>query len=187
MQIYDQVTLLDEILGSHRAALGCDYEPYRHHCYRVLNFTLAQCENTADTVSKVAIATAFHDLGIWTARTFDYLPPSRRLARDYLDSIARSAWQAEIDIMIAQHHRMRRIRDGGAEPARPGEPPLAELFRRADWIDVSLRWLTFDLPRDFINDVCDRFPDEGFHTRLMQMTLRRMATHPFSPLPMMRL
>ena len=35
-----------------------------------------------DTQRKIAIAAAFHDLGIWSAGTMDYLPPSAALARD---------------------------------------------------------------------------------------------------------
>ena len=31
-------------------------------------------------------------LGIWTARTFDYLPPSRVLARNHLQAIGKPAW-----------------------------------------------------------------------------------------------
>ena len=27
-------------------------------------------------IEKIAVAAAFHDLGIWTNKTFDYIPPS---------------------------------------------------------------------------------------------------------------
>jgi hypothetical protein len=33
---------------------------------------------------KIAIAGVFHDLGIWTNKTFDYIAPSVVLAREYL-------------------------------------------------------------------------------------------------------
>ena len=180
MQIHDQNTLLDALLEQYRDALAGDFDAYRNHCYRVLNFTLIQCENTADTVSKTAIAVAFHDLGIWQARTFDYLPPSRRMAKDYLIANEQPDWIDDVDAMIANHHKLRRLRNLPVDA-------LPELFRRADWVDVTLGTLCFDLPRSFVTEVMARFPGEGFHKRLVQLTLKRMVTHPFSPLPMMRL
>jgi hypothetical protein len=41
----------------------------------------------------LVIAACFHDLGIWTDHTFDYLSPSAGLARDYLQRYGLSAWQ----------------------------------------------------------------------------------------------
>ena len=71
---------LDAVLGAHAAALGRDFDGYRNHAYRVANLCLAQSPPSALDVEKIAIAAAFHDLGIWTDRTFDYLEPSVRLA-----------------------------------------------------------------------------------------------------------
>ena len=43
-------------------------------------------------IEKIAVATAFHDLGIWTDGTFDYLQPSVRLASAYLAGAAKPEW-----------------------------------------------------------------------------------------------
>jgi hypothetical protein len=64
---------------------------------------------------------------------------------------------------------------------------LLESFRKADWIDVSMDIVTFGLHRDFLQEVFATFPKAGFHMRLVQLSLRRLLTHPWSPLPMMRL
>jgi HD superfamily phosphohydrolase YqeK len=74
------ISTLDAILGDHSAALGSDATPYRNHAYRVANLCLAQSSSSAESLEKTAIAAAFHDLGIWTDHTFDYLAPSVRLA-----------------------------------------------------------------------------------------------------------
>ena len=42
----------------------------------------------------MAIAAAFHDIGIWTAGTFDYLEPSVRVAAAYLTGTGRAASSA---------------------------------------------------------------------------------------------
>lgn len=64
MKINKQVSILNDILESWRMSLGSDFTAYKNHGYRVLNFCLAFCEESADTMDKVSIAVAFHDLAI---------------------------------------------------------------------------------------------------------------------------
>jgi hypothetical protein len=167
---------LDAILERHAAALGADFTPYRNHAYRVINFCAALSTSEAAQLEKMQIAVAFHDLGIWTDHTFDYLAPSRERARAYLSG--RVDWQPEIDAMILEHHKVRAYR------AQPDW--LVEPFRRADWIDVTYGTRSFGLPRSLVRDLFTRYPDDGFHKRLVQLTLQRMRQHPLSPVPMMR-
>lgn len=173
------VTLLDELLQHHASALGNDFTAYRNHTYRVINFCSALA--TADPVAleKMAIAAAFHDLGIWTDKTFDYLPPSERLARAYLARKGKLEWAPEINGMIREHHKITRY--------QPNPNWLVEAFRRADLVDVSLGIITFGLPRKFVREVMGTFPNAGFHKRLAQLAFRRLLSHPLSPLPMYRL
>ena len=81
--------------------------------------------------------------------------------------------------MIREHHKILPYRD------RPDS--LVEPFRKADWIDVSRGLLPFGLSRPFVADVLATWPNEGFHRRLVQLSLMRLRTHPWSPLPMFRL
>lgn len=53
--------------------LGDDFTAYRNHTYRVANLCVALSRTNAEQLEKIAMATAFHDLGIWTDHTFDYL------------------------------------------------------------------------------------------------------------------
>lgn len=178
MKIQERSTILDAILDRRREALGTDFIAYENHCYRVMNFCLALSGEISENMDKVSIAAAFHDLGIWTNRTFDYLGPSRQLAREYLVCAGHGAWAEEIEAMIEQHHKVGKYR------YHPDW--LVESFRKADWIDISLGMLTFELPSPFVKDVLTRFPNAGFHKRLTVLTVRRSFTHPLSPLPMMR-
>jgi hypothetical protein len=178
-KIQAQAPILDDILESWRASLGKDFTAYRNHCYRVLNFCLTFCEEGAETMSKVSIAVAFHDLGIWANHSYDYLGPSKQLAREHLAKTNQDAWIDEIETMIEQHHRLRKYK------ANPDW--LAEPFRKADWIDVSRGRLKFGLPSSFVAETLSKFPNTGFHKRLIALTMQRLKTHPFSPLPMMRL
>ena len=170
---------LDEVLREHAAALGGDFTAYRNHAYRVANLCLALSPEAPGRVEKIALAAAFHDLGIWTDGTFDYLPPSIRLARAHLARAGRPEWADEIAAMIADHHKLSRAR---------GDPrSLEEPFRRADWIDVTRGLRTFGLPRRLLREVFATWPNAGFHRRLLQLSLHRLRTHPLSPLPMFRL
>lgn len=174
-----EIPTLDAVLQAHASALGRDFTAYRNHAYRVVNFCVAFSSSNAEPLEKAAIAAAFHDLGIWTAGTFDYLEPSMRLATAHLVRAGRSAWVEEIEAMILEHHKVRRCR------ADPGW--LVEPFRKADWVDVSRGFVRFGLPRALVADAYATWPGAGFHTRLVQLSLRRLRTHPLSPLPMMRL
>jgi hypothetical protein len=81
--------------------------------------------------------------------------------------------------MILEHHKISPYR---------GEPQwLVEPFRRADWIDVSMGLRTFGLSRQVIREILSTWPSAGFHKRLVQLELSRLRTHPWSPLPMMKL
>lgn len=81
--------------------------------------------------------------------------------------------------MIEQHHKIRKYKVNSCW--------LVEPFRKADWIDVSKGRLKYGLPSFYIAEILETFPNAGFHNRLIELTMRRLKTHPFSPLPMMRL
>ena len=180
-----RLVLLDDVLNAHAGALGADFEGYRNHAYRVANFCFAPTSTAAATagdpegVAKVVLAAAFHDLGIWTDQTFDYLAPSSRLANACLAGTGRSDWAPEITEMILQHHKLTPFRDGRCA--------LVEPFRRADLIDVSHGLFSFGLPRRFLREVFAHWPDAGFHARLVRLFLTRLRQYPWNPLPMVKL
>lgn len=174
-----EITTLDAVLNAHRDVLGRDVTAYRNHVYRVVNLCVAQSSDSPEIVEKIAIAAAFHDMGIWTDGTFDYLKPSVRLAQAHLTQIGKAEWAAEVTEMILEHHKIFPYRgDAGA---------LVEPFRRADWVDVSHGLLTFGISRKFLRELYATWPSAGFHKRLVQLEFTHLRTHPWNPLPMMRL
>ena len=172
------VPTADEVLKAYASELGHDFIAYRNHVYRVMNLCAAIAEDRAE-VEKFAVAAVFHDLGIWTNKTFDYIAPSVALAHQYLAAQGRADWIAEIETMIEDHHKIT--------PSTASRGSLVEPFRRADWIDVTLGLRTFGVPRPFIESVFAMWPSAGFHWRLVTLTLERVRTHPLTPLPMVRL
>src|SRR5688500_17944176 len=95
----------DEVLKAFASELGHDFIAYRNHVYRVMNLCAAIAEDRVE-VEKIAVAAVFHDRGIWTNTTFDYIAPSGALARQYLASQGRGDWIAEIETMIEDHHKI---------------------------------------------------------------------------------
>ena len=173
-----ELSTLDAILGDHAAALGSDATAYRNHVYRVANLCWIQSLSSAEGLEKIAVAAAFHDLGIWTHRTFDYLAPSVRLASSWLAASDKAIWTSEVAEMILNHHKVTRYR-GRTDW-------LVESFRRADWVDVTRGVLTFGVPRSLVAELYAEWPDAGFHRRLLQLEWSHLRKHPLKPLPMFR-
>jgi hypothetical protein len=174
-----EIPILDELLRTHVDVIGRDFAGYRNHTYRVVNLCVAQSSPDPEQLEKITIAAAFHDMGIWTDGTFDYLAPSAGLARAYLIKTGRAEWTTEISEMILEHHKISRYR--GAPLA------LVEPFRRSDWVDVTRGLVTFGLSRSLLRDIFSMWPSAGFHKRLVELEFTRLRTHPWNPLPMIRL
>ena len=133
---------VEQVLGNHASELGHDFIAYRNHVYRVVNLCVAILGDSRGELEKIAVAAVFHDLGIWTNHTFDYIAPSVALAREHLASRGMAGWIPEIEAIIVDHHKITS--------SRADQQSLVESFRRADWIDVSRGLRRFGLPRAFI-------------------------------------
>lgn len=169
---------IDAILEDWRAAIGPAFDGYRGHVYRVFNVCLRLHACDADERRKLAIALAFHDIGLWSARTVDYLPPSEAEAIAWLDANGLSAWREDIVLMIGLHHRLRPWRD----PATP----LVEVLRRADLVDFSLGIVRAGVPRAFLRRLSATFPNAGFHRFLFARAHGWWLRHPLRPMPFLR-
>ena len=173
-----EIATLDELLDAHTADLGADFTAYRNHAYRVVNLGVILSSGDPEQLEKLVIAAVFHDLGIWTDRTFDYLQPSVRLADAHLARSGRAEWAPEIAAMIREHHKISMYREN--------PDWLVEPFRQADWIDVT-RVRTFGVPRKLRSEIFSTWTSAGFHQRIFQFGLKRLLTHPWNPLPMVKL
>jgi len=169
--------IIDEILNANKHSLGKHFNTYRNHVYRV--FILCQkLDGDPSNIDKYAIASAFHDLGIWTNKTFDYLEPSIALAKEYLIANDRLEWTEEVSIMIDMHHKRSKYNGSYSN--------TVESFRRADWADVTIGRRSFSLSKDEIQEVVKEYPLLGFHKFLVIMTIKNFFKSPLRPLPMFK-
>lgn len=178
MQIQQAYPELEALLQPWQNLLEGDYQGYRNHVYRMLHccFALHVCEPQAQ--QKLMIAAAFHDIGLWTENTLDYIAPSVHPAMHYLEQQGLADWSEEISLMITEHHKIRRFGDK--------RYPLVEVFRRADLVDLSRGLVRFGLSRRFLRELNACFPNAGFHAGLMRKAGRWLKKHPLRPAPMIK-
>lgn len=176
--IEHEISLLEEILGQWKEQIGSDYQGYRNHVYRMLHFCFYLSKPTEEERKKLIISAAFHDIGIWSAGTIDYLSPSVEVAMQYLNDQELGAWCKEVALIIDMHHKIRHFKDP--------RYPLVELFRKGDLVDFSLGAIKHSVPKRYIEEIKQAFPNAGFHKRLLQLTWSRLKSHPLSPAPMMK-
>jgi hypothetical protein len=174
--IIQQHPIIEALFASYASVIGKDTEKYRNHVYRIFNYTLF-LSNNADE-EKYAIAAFFHDIGIWTNKTFDYLKPSIDLAKAYLLKNNKENWSDEIALMIDNHHKTTTYKGNYKN--------TVEIFRKADWTDVTLGLIHFEIPSDYIKQVENQFPYNGFHLFLVKLFFKNLLQHPFKPLPMFK-
>ncbi|MFB8002476.1 hypothetical protein [Nocardia sp. NPDC056000] len=172
---------IDRRLEPWSAQLGPDRVAYTNHVLRVISLSDLIAKGPGPAPSdrpEFLAAGVFHDLGIWTAGTFDYLAPSEELAGHWLEGNGQSELTPLVTRMIDQHHKLRSAGDA--------DDPV-EIFRRADAIDVEMAVLgRFGVSRSAYRALTEEFPDAGFHRRLLQLGAERLRTHPFSPLPVLK-
>ncbi|MDP9842359.1 hypothetical protein [Streptosporangium lutulentum] len=163
--------VIEAVLARYAEVIGADLGAYRNHVYRGLTYQqrlLGRDEVTND----LALAWAVHDLGIWTAGTFDYIAPSADLARKHAAEAGVENLPLVIE-MVELHHKIRSV-----------ENPLVETFRRADRTDAFRGNLRGRLSRADVAEVTEVLPYRGFHRFLFRQTARNFVRHPLRPLPM---
>jgi hypothetical protein len=172
------VDRIDRILSEWKAIIGEDFDGYRNHVVRMATFCLMLKQCSLQEQLKIEIAACFHDIGLWTGKTLDYLAPSLPPARNYLSENGLDDWSEEIELMILQHHKVRPIGGNGLQ--------LVELFRKGDLVDVSLGLVRFGLGKAHVRAVRNTFPNAGFHKMLLELAVRWFVKHPLNPAPMMK-
>jgi hypothetical protein len=171
------------LLAPYAEALGKDRVAYTNHVIRVLLYCDLLFDHAGGRGEKPSrrlefrVTGVFHDLGIWTDGTFDYLPPSIALATQYLENEDRADAVPVVSEMIDEHHKQRA--------AGEKDDPV-ELFRRADLVDLSLGLRRFGLQGAQTRAMLRTYPSRGFHRNLIRLTIKRTIEHPTSPLPMFK-
>ncbi len=166
--------VIDTILKRYRNKLGDAYQPYRNHAHRVYQYALILLLKRDS--KKLEIAAAYHDLDIWLSQTMNYLKGSEAEARKHIEINKLDLLPDEVGFIIRKHHKLTRIK-GSVE---------AEAFRKADLIDLSAGWISYNIPKSIIKDTENQYPRLGFTKLVLKKTFVHALKHPLNPFPMLR-
>jgi hypothetical protein len=181
--IYTSHPVLDAVLEHHAEDIGSvDYEKYRGHCLRVLSFAgyyLRRYEeyNTVDEIPAhifdvMALALAYHDIGLWTAGKLHYLEPSAEAMMQDWQAAAVPGLPAfspadleTARVIIMEHHRYNKW----MPPADDSTVDRAAVnaVRRGDWADATVGFVKTGLPPSFLEQAYNVIPEAGFHRMLL--------------------
>ena len=189
IHLIERNDVIERIFLPWRLQLGEACDPYKHHAYRVLNLTWALLDSRREQLTeryggepeileRIAIAAAYHDVGVWLDKTLDYLGPSKVRAGECLSTPYKRKWADEIGLMIEWHHKLT--------PYEGDHAVLVEPFRRADLCDLTYGHIRYGLPRRFVRDLYRRFPNLGFQRIVYGAVVKYALTHPWRPMPMLR-
>lgn len=128
----------------------------------------------AEVPDSAALAWAVHDIGIWTADTFDYLPPSAALVGELAADVGVDD-VALAETMVLDHHALRARTD-----------PLVDTFRRADLVDASAGLVRSGLSRAQVREVRSALPYTGFHRQIYAGLFGYAVRHPLRPFPVVK-
>lgn len=163
---------IDQVLADFKKQLGTDYQAYRNHAQRV--YLIHQHLSGENPSEEVVIAAAFHDLGIWTNETWDYLDPSNALARRFCQE--KELDQKLVASLILNHHKISSHK-----------PNIeVENFRKADLIDFTRHAVRFGIGKKWLKSLMDTYPWHNFHSVLAAKFFKYAWKNPLRPFPMMK-
>jgi hypothetical protein len=169
-------TLVTGILADYSPQLGSHFEKYHNHACRVYKLSCSLLTPSDEQKYCLAVASAFHDLGIWSHHTFDYLGPSEELAQIYLTKQGKEELIPTVRACINLHHKLTPVKNN----------PLAEAFRKADLIDLSFGLFRFGLSAQLLQTLNQAFPKSGFHRFIAFKILENSLKKPWNPLPIVK-
>lgn len=171
---------IERVLMYYTQALGKDYNAYRNHVYRVYHLTLLLCKKELNKAQEeaLAIATVFHDIGVWTHHSMDYLSPSAESANQHLDQIGKGHLADLCKDIILQHHKLSTYQGDHAE--------LIEAFRQADLMDLSFGKINRGLPTSRYVHLRESFPFLRFQKLILKKVMSYALRHPLRPFPMLK-
>ena len=159
---------LDAHLEAFRSDLGDDYDKYRNHCLRVLNFAKYHlgADASESDLDLIGIGLAYHDIALWSDNKLNYLKPSADQLKKHLvdgDSLSPADVETAVQIVM-QHHKITHWNGPNQR--------LVNSVRKADWADATMGLVRFGLPNDLLLQSYDEIPEAGFHLMLAQFGKR---------------
>ena len=151
-----------------------DFEGYRNHCLRVMSFAKFHMpeyvyEEYPNAMNIVAMALAYHDVGLWTDGELNYLEPSAKRMESYIkaEGVFEEKQIAIAREIIMQHHKFTDY-----SSSSKAVDAMVNAIRKADWADATVGIIRFGLPASLLEAAYAKVPEAGFHAMLADMGSR---------------
>jgi hypothetical protein len=176
--VYSKHFILDGELERFRSKIPPDdFEGYRNHCLRVMSFAKFHMpeyvyEEYPNAMNIVAMALAYHDVGLWTDGELNYLEPSAKRMESYVEAegVFDEKQIAIAREIIMQHHKFTDY--SSSDKSSKAIDAMVNAVRKGDWADATVGIIRFGLPASLLEAAYAKVPEAGFHAMLAGMGSR---------------
>jgi hypothetical protein len=95
----------------------------------------------------------------------------------YLISVDKKSWIDEVVAMIQDHHKIKPSEHSSR---------IVELFRQADWAEVTFGMVGLKVDKKIMQDIKKHFPNTGFHRFLLKRGAIWGLKNPLNPAPIFK-
>lgn len=139
-KIVTEAPNMDTYLSKYKQDFGAAHDVYRNHCLRVLSFarhilvteTGFDEEQAESAMPVMEIALAYHDMGLFTDLSLEYLEPSAARAEKDLEGTLSADEIKLVRDIIVWHHK---VFPWSGEDER--STAIVNAVRKGDWVDAT--------------------------------------------------
>lgn len=154
--------LLDTILNFWHKDLGDNYEPYKNHCLRVINYAFFQLKPNEEMKQKIIFTTAFHQLSLFINQKEninDYHKSSAHLFESFYDNFNYYHSDAVLNAIL-KHNTI--------QPKFYNDFCFEAVFWNCYFTDLSYGTFNSHIPKDFIKKVKECIPNKKYHNLILR-------------------
>eukprot|EP01083_Nonionella_stella_P017752 49731_1 len=174
---------LEEYLSKHKEMISkhgeIEYEAYRRHLYRNLNYALYLLDggnptfrkNRAKYMELMEVAEVYHDIGLWSGDAVNHVYPSIAFMnkQNFTETSNNKYSEDDIELiydMAKYHHKLTAFSSGDKL-----HDSIVNAFREANFVDLSEGYLKWGIPARIVRKVRETIPDThpGFHDILTRV------------------
>jgi hypothetical protein len=183
--VFDKHFMMDgELQSVHSQIPDDDFQRYRNHCLRVLTFARYLMPSYVydaypSVMNIVAMAVAYHDVGVWTNEDLDYLESSVKQMEFHTRK--EGLFEEEhIDIarqIIMEHHKIT-LYNNETHAKSNAVDAMVNAVRMVDWADSSMGMIRYDVPAPLLEAAYAKLDAKGYHHMLFNLG-DRLSPHSF--------
>lgn len=162
-KIIRQSFLLDSLLEPMRDILKDDYDSYKNHALRIINYCFFMLSPDKKTMQHITVAAAYHQIGLWLNSSSNYAELSASKLINDKAFIGIDPLPERIVIAIVKHASLINSTEN--------DDSLVSAFWKAFRIEISMGYSEQGLPSDFIEQVRTCIPVNNYNKTLTEKVI----------------